>query len=79
MARSSGDRWIVCAQLSRPAETERRSLVIPFGGMVIDDVENDLDAGGVQPLHHLFELADLLPVAPLLEYSLCGAKKPMSL
>jgi hypothetical protein len=33
--------------------------VIAFGGVVVDDVENHLDAGGVQRLHHRLELADL--------------------
>ena len=31
----------------------------PLGGVVVDDVEDDLDAGGVERLHHRFELGDL--------------------
>ena len=32
--------------------------LIAFGGVVVDDVEDDFDAGRVQRLHHRLELAD---------------------
>ncbi|OPZ08098.1 MAG: hypothetical protein BWZ08_01406 [candidate division BRC1 bacterium ADurb.BinA292] len=34
--------------------------MVAFGGVVVDDVEDDFDSGGVQRLDHLFELVDLL-------------------
>ena len=33
------------------AETERRAEMVAFGGVVVDDVEDDLDAGVVQARH----------------------------
>jgi hypothetical protein len=36
--------------------------VVALGGVVVDHVQDHLDAGGVQPAHHLLELADLLAV-----------------
>ena len=33
--------------------------VVAFGGVVVDDVEDDLEAGGVQGLDHRLELVDL--------------------
>src|ERR1700677_4625165 len=42
------------------AETERRAHVVALGRVVVDHVEDDLDAGLVQLLHHRLELADLL-------------------
>src|SRR6185503_14481564 len=41
------------------AKTQGRSLMIAFGRVVIDDIENDLDAGAVQRADHLAELANL--------------------
>ncbi len=35
--------------------------MVPLGGVVVHDVEDDLDAGTMQVLHHLLELVDLLP------------------
>jgi hypothetical protein len=34
--------------------------VIALGGVIVDHVEDDLDARLVQRLHHRLELADLL-------------------
>ena len=39
-----------------PAEVEGRPLVVPFGRVVEDDVEHDLDPGGVERLDHPAEL-----------------------
>ena len=43
-----------------PAERQRRAEVVPLGRVVVDDVEDHLDAGAVQRLHHRLELVDLL-------------------
>src|SRR5208283_5378207 len=39
---------------------EGRAVLVPLAGVVVDDVEDDLDAGTVELLDHLLELADLL-------------------
>ena len=39
-------------------EGQHGAAVVPLGGVVVDDVEDDLDAGGMQRLHHALELAD---------------------
>ncbi len=44
-----------------PPEGERRAEVVPLGRVVVDDVEDHLDAGSVQRLDHRLELVDLLP------------------
>ena len=41
-------------------EAQRRPEVVALGGVVVDDVEDDLDAGGVHRLDHRLELLDLL-------------------
>ena len=43
-----------------PRKRERGPRVVALGGVVVDDVEQDLDAGAVQRLHHRLELAHLL-------------------
>ena len=48
--------------------------VVAFGGVVVDDVEDDFDPRVVQRLHHLLELLHLLARWPSDEYSLCGAR-----
>ena len=45
-----------------PAEREHRPEVVALGGVVVDDVEDHLDPGAVQRLHHPLELAHLLAV-----------------
>jgi hypothetical protein len=37
-------------------EAERRAAVVPLGGVVEDDVEDDLDPRAVERLHHVAEL-----------------------
>jgi hypothetical protein len=39
------------------AQRDRRTGVIAFGGVVVDDVEDHFEAGGVQGAHHHLELA----------------------
>ena len=41
---------------------QRRALLVAFGGVVVDHVEDHLDAGGVQRLDHLLELLHLVAV-----------------
>ena len=40
------------------AKTNRRPGLIPFTGMVINDVEDHLDSRAVKRLHHRFEFRD---------------------
>ena len=40
------------------AERQRGPELIALGGMVVDDVEDDFDSGGVHDLHHRLKLAD---------------------
>ena len=42
------------------AERQRRAEVVAFGGVVVDDVEDHLEAGVVQRPHHRLELGHLL-------------------
>ncbi len=42
------------------AETQHRTHVVALGRVVVHDVEDHLDAGVVQVLHHQLELLDLL-------------------
>ena len=51
------------------AQRQRRAHVIALGGVVVDHVQDDLDAGRVQGLHHGLELLHLLAAVPEL-YSL---------
>jgi hypothetical protein len=39
------------------AQTQRRAQVIAFGGVVVDHIENDFEAGPVQRLDHGLEFA----------------------
>ena len=41
-------------------EGQRRAVAAGLGGVVVDDVEDDLEPGGVEGAHHLLELAHLL-------------------
>ena len=40
---------------------QRRAAVVALGGVVEDDVEDDLEAGAVQGVDHRLELGDLAP------------------
>ena len=42
-----------------PRKRQRRPEVVALGGVVVDDVEDDLDAGLVQRAHHRLELGHL--------------------
>ncbi len=54
------------------AERERRSRVAALGGVVVDDVENDLDSGAMQRLDHGLELVDLLSASSGCETGIRG-------
>ncbi len=41
------------------AQRERRSEMVALASVVVDDVENDLEPGAVQALHHGLEFRDL--------------------
>jgi hypothetical protein len=49
--------------------------MVPFGGVVVDDVENDLDAGFVEPAHHGLELGDCLFDRPAGNIAVMGGEK----
>jgi hypothetical protein len=40
-------------------QAEHRAKVVSFARVVVHDVENHLEAGGVQRFHHLLEFTDL--------------------
>ena len=44
-------------------EAQRRAELVALGGVVVDDVEDDLEAGLVEPAHHRLELAEPPPRA----------------
>ena len=46
--------------MSTPLKRQHRAQVVALGGVVVDDVEDHLDAGAVQRLDHPLELAHLL-------------------
>ena len=41
-----------------PLKRQRRAALVAFGRVVVDHVEDHLDAGVVKMRHHLLELAD---------------------
>ena len=58
--------------------------VVALGGVVVDDVEDHLDAGGVERLHHRLELRLTEVRSPAdrpraRRSSLCGARKAIEL
>ena len=56
-----GDQAVVAGVVD-PAKAQGGPQVAPLGRVVVDDIENDLEARGMERLHHAFELADLLPL-----------------
>jgi hypothetical protein len=50
---------LVVGRVVDTLEAQRGAEVIALRGVVVDDVEEDLDAGPVQRLHELLELANL--------------------
>ena len=61
--RRVGHRAVVGEVVDAP-EGQRRAEVVALGGVVVDDVEDHLDAGAVHRLHEPLELAHLLAVRP---------------
>ena len=63
-----------------PRKHQRRARLGALGGVVVDDVEDHLDAGGVQRACTIaLNSRDLLAAAPAAAYAACGAKKPTEL
>ena len=58
VARVGLDRAVVRAVVDA-LQVEHRPEMIAFAGVVVDDVEDHFEAGGVKRLHHLLELAHL--------------------
>ncbi len=48
----------VVGHVVEPAKAQRRPVVVALGGVVEDDVENDLDARSMQRLDHVAEFVD---------------------
>ena len=59
VARLAGHEPVVCGVVNA-AEGERRPEVVALARVVVDDIQNHLDAFAVQSLHHRLELRDLL-------------------
>ena len=57
VARIVGDEPVV-RRVVDALERQRRPEMIALGGVVVDDVEDDFEAGGVQRADHALELAD---------------------
>ena len=57
MAAIVGDQPVV-ARIVEAAEGQRRAELAAFAGVVVDDVEDDLEAGGVQAAHRDAHLVD---------------------
>ena len=72
-------RQPVVGRIIDAAETERRPEMISFRGVIVNDVENHLDAGRVQIAHHAFELGDLFAHHAAAGVFASGAKKPIVL
>jgi hypothetical protein len=60
-------------------ERQRRAPVIALRGVVVDHVQDDLDARIVQCLHHRLELTDLPARVLAAAYPLCGARNAIVL
>src|ERR1700761_4650147 len=54
----------VVGRIIDPTKTERWAEMISFRGMIVNYVENHLDAGSVEAAHHRLELGDLLAHLP---------------
>ncbi len=51
-------RQPVVGRIVDPAKRQRRSHLIAFGRMVVNDVENNFDAGRMEIAHHGFEFGN---------------------
>jgi hypothetical protein len=49
-------REAVVVEVVQPLEAERRAHLVPFGGMVVDHVQDHLEPRGMKTPHHLLEL-----------------------
>ena len=70
---------LVVAAVVEAAEAQRRAERAGLGGVVVDHVEDDLEAGLVERLDHLLELGDLLAaVAGRASRRCAGRRSPAS-
>ena len=65
----------VVGAVVQSTEAERRAVVIAFGSMVEDHVQNDLDSRPVQRLHHVAKLIDRAKPIPARAVGLVGRKE----
>ena len=49
----------VIGRVVQPAERQGRAQFVPFGGVVVDDIQDHLDPGLVEPCDHLLEFGDV--------------------
>ncbi len=63
VARLIEDEAII-AGVVEALERKERAEVVALAGVVVNHVEDDLETGAMQRLHHLFELGHLLPAHP---------------
>ena len=66
----------VVAGIVDPFEGKRRAQLIALGGMVVDDVQNDLETMGMKLIDHGLEFVGAAGAA---DSAVSGAKKPMEL
>ena len=48
----------VVGLVGQAAKADRGAAVVAFGGVIVDDVEDDLDPGAVQRLDHIAKFVD---------------------
>ena len=75
VARRVGDLPVV-GRVVDPAEGERRAQVIPLGGVVVDHVEDHLDAGGMERAHHGLELSHRRAIGAAARIGVVGREEP---
>ena len=66
----------VVGRVVDPLERQHRPEVVALGRVVVDDVEDDLDAGGVEVAHHGLELGDLLAQPARAAVLVVGGEEP---
>src|SRR5262245_52932940 len=54
----------VVGEIIDPAETKGWAKMISFAGVIVNDIQNDFDFGGMEAADHRFELGDLLAHLP---------------
>src|SRR5215472_12577005 len=54
----------VVGEIIDPTETKGWAKMISFAGVIVNDIKNNFDSGGVEAADHRFELGDLLAHLP---------------